>query len=130
MDLSVGIAMMFKNYERFSCEKHLQKEWMEIFNSIVKADAVTTQHLLEKQSDVSVKTNLKTTILMLICQSFPANKEDDVYSLALYLLNRGVNVDEVDVFGKTAIHYAEGNGFSKTTKLLLSCALIHQFNLV
>ncbi|VDI10217.1 Hypothetical predicted protein [Mytilus galloprovincialis] len=129
MDLSAGIAMMFKNYERFSCDKHLQKDWMEIFNSIVKADSVKTKLLLEKQLDVDIKTNLKTTILMLICKTFPAKKEDDVYSLAVYLLNRGVNVDEVDVFGKTAVHYAESNGFSKTTKLLLSCTLMDQFNL-
>ncbi|VDI10213.1 Hypothetical predicted protein [Mytilus galloprovincialis] len=129
MDLSAGIAMMFKNYERFSCAKHLQKDWMEIFNSILKADAVKTKLLLEKQLDVDIKTNLKTTILMLICKTFPANKEDDVYSLAVYLLNRGVNVDEIDVFRKTAVHYAEDNGFSKTTKLLLSCALIDKFNI-
>ncbi|VDI30575.1 Hypothetical predicted protein [Mytilus galloprovincialis] len=129
MNLSAGIAMMFKNYERFSCDKHLQKDWMDIFNSILKADSVNTKRLLEKQLDVDIKTNLKTTILMLICKTFPANKEDDVYSLAEYLLNRGVNVDEVDVFGKTAIYYAENSGFSKTTKLLLSCALIDQFNL-
>ncbi|CAC5417798.1 COL8A [Mytilus coruscus] len=129
MDLSAGITMMFKNYERFSCDKHLQKNWMEIFNSILKADSVKTKLLLEKQSDVNIKTNLKTTVLMLICKTFPASKEDDVYSLALYLLNRGANVDEVDVFGKTTIHYSESHGFSKTTKLLLSYTLIHQFNL-
>lgn len=71
------------------------------------------QYLVDKSADVNIKsTDFKFTALI------SAVKNDHLKSAEI-LIRNGANIDDADVFGRTALHYAAMYGFTQTADMLM-----------
>jgi len=72
-----------------------------------------TEYLVEKSADVNLKSSdFQFTALI-------SAVKNDHLKTAEILIRNGANIDDTDVFGRTALHYAVMYGFAETADMLM-----------
>ena len=87
-------------------------------NAFEAADYSRAKMLIKRLSDVNCRTSLKTTPLMMFCQSLNSADENEALPVVHLLLERGCRIDKRDVTGKSAVEYARINRLQVIVKLL------------
>lgn len=88
----------------------------ELFQAGADGDFEECKALLKDGININAKDASNTSILIVVCQS--NHQEEKLSPFVEYLVNKGAIIERTDVFGKSAMDYAEISGCLKVKKYL------------
>jgi len=95
----------------------------ELYIAITEGNVLLAQVLIGGHMNVNCQDNSGATALLAVCRSSCKRSKEATLEFVRFLLKERTLVDIIDIFGKTAINYAEENDLKITEKELLLIGL-------
>jgi hypothetical protein len=116
------LILYHENGNIYKCYKY---GYPECISSSHKEKLIETTNKLddfiENKSNLDIRYTYNTTLLMSLIYYTSGGEKDP--SLALHLLEKGVDINETNMFGQTALHYAASAGMPKLIEKIIKMGI-------